>query len=93
MVPMEKFRRHFLLLVFAVISEASRNTRNGTKSVVKTAIRNAACSLAKLASNLLLCINGRFRINELTRLVPAPVRSVLRNDDSFSLNTNNFLLT
>ena len=24
--------------------------------------------------------NGRFRINELTRLVPVPVRSVLRND-------------
>ena len=39
--------------------------------------------------NLLLCINGRFRINELTRLVPAPVRSVLRNDDSFLLDTHN----
>ena len=24
--------------------------------------------------------HGRFRINELTRLVPMPVRSVLRND-------------
>ncbi len=27
-----------------------------------------------------LCTNGRFRINEFTRLVPAPVHSVLRND-------------
>ena len=27
-----------------------------------------------------LCTNGRFRISELTRLVPTPVRSALWND-------------
>ena len=62
-----------------VISEASRNTRYGTESVVKTAIRNAACSLAKLASNLLwnyrleiirLWLMRKFRISEFTRHVP-----------------------
>ncbi len=63
-----------------VISEASRNTRYGTVSVVKTAIRNAACSLAKPASNFQLSTYGRFRTNEFTRLVPMPVHSVLRND-------------
>ncbi len=49
-----------------VISEASRNTRYGTESVVKTAIRN-----------LLKNTDGRFRINELTSNVPYAVRSVL----------------
>ena len=44
---------------------------------MKTVIRNAACSLAKPASNLLCATNRRFRINRLTRLVSAPVRFVL----------------
>ncbi len=51
-----------------VISEASRNTRYGTESVVKTAIRNAACSLAKLASNLLW--NYRLEIGYAELKVP-----------------------
>ena len=37
---------------FTVISEARLNTRYGTECVVKTAVRNAAYSLAKPASNL-----------------------------------------
>jgi len=53
-----------------VISEASRNTRYGTESVVKTAIRNLQIST----------ILGRLRINELTSNVPYAVRSVLWND-------------
>ena len=82
-----------ILINRLVISEASRNTRYGTESVVKTAIRNAACSLAKPASNLLLCYYSRrlfafglmrkFRISELTSNVPYAVRSTLRNDFSF----------
>ena len=59
------------------------NTRYGTRSVVKSAIRNVACNLAKPASNLLWITDWRrFRINKLTRLVPMPVRFVLRNDDN-----------
>ena len=70
-----------ILINRLVISEASRNTRYGTESVVKTAIRNVACNLAKPASNLLLCYySRRFRISELTSNVPYAVRSTLRND-------------
>ena len=53
-----------------VISEASRNTRYGMESVVKTAIRNL----------LQYYKSRRFRINELTSNVPYAVRSVLWND-------------
>ena len=48
---------------------------------MKSAIRNVACNLAKPVSNLLGIVDWRFRINRLTRLVPMPVRFVLRNDD------------
>ena len=72
-----------------VISEASLNTRYGTGSVVKTAIRNVACNLAKPASNLLtyyyradysLRFVREFRTSELTSNVPYAVRSTFRNE-------------
>ena len=56
-----------------VISEASRNTRYGMVSVVKTAIRN-------LLINYNITLQRRFRISELTSNVPYAVRSTLRND-------------
>ena len=70
-----------ILINRLVISEASRNTRYGTESVVKTAIRN-----------LLLCYySRRFRISELTSNVPYAVRSTLRNDFSFLAKNNNLV--
>ena len=62
-----------------VISEASRNTRYGTVSVVKTAIRNAACSLAKPTSNLLISNNWRFHKAERTGAGTSLVSSLMRN--------------
>ena len=67
-----------ILIKGGVISEASRNTRYGTESVVKTAIRN-----------LLLCYySRRFRISELTSNVPYAVRSTLRNDGKGDFRIN-----
>ena len=36
-----------MLITGGVIPEASHNTRYGTRSVVKTAVRNVACNLTK----------------------------------------------
>ena len=63
-----------------VISETSRNTRYGTGSVVKTAIRNL----------LQYYRSRRFRISELTSNVPYAVRSTLRNDFPFLAENNNY---
>ena len=43
-----------------VISEARLNQRYGIVSCVKTAIRNVACNLAKLASNLHCVLMGAY---------------------------------
>ena len=59
-----------MLIIGLVISEASRNTRYGTGSVVKTAVRNL----------LTYFIENRFRTSELTSNVPYAVRSTFRND-------------
>ncbi len=52
-----------------VIPQVRTYTRNGTESVVMFDYAESPISTLE-----------RFRTNEFTRLVPAPVHSVLRND-------------
>ena len=61
-----------------VISEASRNTRYGTGSVVKTAVRNLLTDYYRTDYSLRFV--REFRISELTSNVPFAVRSAFRND-------------